>query len=469
MALKPQYEHIHDWEFYGSNLMTEYTQSVEEGLDLSAYTDLFTAVSRLPKGEEKKPFADLLFHAVQNAAMRADFPYNEPSDLAAIQALRRPHGYKKKAGAPPADRVHGAWLGRVCGCMLGKTVEGIRTDELLPFLKDTGNYPMTRYIMKSDVTEEIDGKYKFDFIGAKGRKTYPDVIKFAPIDDDTNYVVLAQLLIKKFGRDFEPRHMAEMWIRSQSKNAYCTAERVAFRNFINGYRPPYSAVYKNPYREWIGAQIRGDYFGYINPGNPELAAEMAWRDASISHVKNGIYGEMFAAQVAKYIDSLTQVETGPIKITSMTYTGDANHTEDYLLNSASAVMGQFNSGMSIDECTKYAQELGLNSFYHARNIVNHSKLPDTYSMDISAFSFGDVSGIVVPYEMFDTSGMQIKDGTPFAKTFIVGYAYPGYQGYIPTQLAWENGGYEVETSNYGPGNAEKLVDAYLGMLNELKG
>lgn len=181
------------------------------------------------------------------------------------------------------------------------------------------------------------------------------------------------------------------------------------------------------------------------------------------------YGEMFAAQVAKYIDSLTQVETGPIKITSMTYTGDANHTEDYLLNSASAVMGQFNSGMSIDECTKYAQELGLNSFYHARNIVNHAKLPNTYSMDISAFSFGDVSGIVVPYEMFDTSGMQIKEGTPFAKTFIVGYAYPGYQGYIPTQLAWENGGYEVETSNYGPGNAEKLVDAYLGMLNELKG
>ncbi len=115
MSLKPQYETIHDWEFYASNLPTEYVQSTEEGLDLSAYEDLFTAVARLPKGEEKKAFGDLLFRAVQKAATRADYPYNEPSDLAAIRALCRPHTYTKKAGAPLADRVHGAWLGRVCG------------------------------------------------------------------------------------------------------------------------------------------------------------------------------------------------------------------------------------------------------------------------------------------------------------------------------------------------------------------
>ena len=185
-------------------------------------------------------------------------------------------------------------------------------------------------------------------------------------------------------------------------------------------------------------------------------------------IKRTEYGDKFADFVAMGYDSMTKVQTGPIKIATMNYVGDANHSMDHLLNEGLMVMDKFNSGVSISDCTAYAQEIGLNSFYHARNIVGKAKLGATYDMNISAFSFGDVAGIVVPYEMFDTSGMAIKDQSPFAKTFIAGYSYPGYQGYMPTELAWQNGGYEVETSNYGPGNAEKLVEAYLGLLSEMK-
>ena len=144
---------------------------------------------------------------------------------------------------------------------------------------------MHRYICRPDI------KYKSTI----RTSCLADEMKFAPWDDDTNYVVLAQILIEKYGRDFTPRNVMELWVERQPMPSYYTAEKVALLNFTRGYLPPYSAMYQNPYREWIGAQIRGDYFGYISPGDPEKAAEMAWKDASISHVKNGIYGEMFVS------------------------------------------------------------------------------------------------------------------------------------------------------------------------------
>lgn len=287
----PNYERLPDWELYSSSLMEEYTQSIDEGLDIAGYKALFQCVSLLPKGETKEKLGDVLFDIVLHAGQRPDYPYREPSDLASIQCLRKP--YKQFDNKTPVSekQLLGAWFGRVAGCMLGKTVEGIRTDESIPFLKETNNYPLRRYIRKADVDRVDVSKYKYPLTS----RPFADTMEGMPADDDTNYTVLAQEIIEEYGREFAPLEVAQAWLKYQPKDSYCTAERVAFCNFIKGYHPPHSAVRKNAYREWIGAQIRTDYYGYINPGQPELAAEMAWRDASISHVKNGIYGAMFVS------------------------------------------------------------------------------------------------------------------------------------------------------------------------------
>lgn len=291
-ALKPKYANIHDWESYSSGIVTEYTQSLEEGLDISKYADLFGAVSRLPKGEIKKKLADVIFEIIQNADTVSGYKYVEPSDLEGIRAQRG-----ESVTLPPLDtknlenKIAGAWIGRICGCFLGKPFEGMYSEELTALLKETNNYPLSRYILHSDVSEELQNRYTFRFIN----RPFPDTVTGMPVDDDTNYTVLGQYIIEKYGKDFTPYDVSRAWLDKQPKMAYCTAERVAFCNFVKGYEPPQSALYKNPYREWIGAQIRADYFGYINPANPEKAAEMAWRDASISHIKNGIYGEMWVA------------------------------------------------------------------------------------------------------------------------------------------------------------------------------
>lgn len=341
--LKPQYKNIHDWEFYSSNLMTEYQQSIEEGLDIEAYKEVFHSVSMLPKGEIKKRFGDILFDIVASAKTKEGYSYVEPSDLEQIQMMRRGDDEKYSYDKNKInDKIYGAWLGRICGCMLGKSVEGVRTNDLVPFLKGTKNYPMYRYIYRSDLQNVDLTKYKFNFAG----RVYADEIDGMPIDDDTNYVVLAQKIIEKYGREFTSYDVSRAWLAYQGKDAYCTAERVAFCNFVKGYEPPQSAIYKNPYREWIGAQIRGDYFGYINPGDPKLAAEMAWRDASISHVKNGIYGEMFAA--AMIAVAATTNDTEKIITLGLAETPQTSR----LYENVMSILDSYKSGVSAQDCFK---------------------------------------------------------------------------------------------------------------------
>ena len=340
-SIKPQYENIHNWEFYSSNLLTEYRQSFEEGLDIERYKDVFSSASMLPAGEIKKKLGDVLFEVVASADRRKDYPYVEPSELEKIKSLRKKDGFSGEYNFGDLEnKIHGAWMGRVCGCMLGKTVEGIQTNELIPFLKESNNYPMQRYIYKSDINNDVITKYNYGFAG----RCYADEIDGMPVDDDTNYVVLAQEIIDKYGRDFTPFDVSRAWMTYQGKDAYCTAERVAFCNFVKGYAPPESAIRKNPYREWIGAQIRGDYFGYINPADPELAAEMAWRDASISHVKNGIYGEMLVAAmlaVAATTDNIETIILGGL--------AEIPHTSR-LYEDIMAVYRTFKDGASQKEC-----------------------------------------------------------------------------------------------------------------------
>ena len=340
-TLKPNYANIPEAEAYCSNLLTEYQQSVEEGLDLSVYADVFAAVARLPKNEIKKKLGDILFDVICNAKTTENYTYIEPSTLEEIKNLRKSSPSLAFFNVEQFDKkIHGAWMGRICGCLLGKTLEGIRTDELIPFLKETGNYPMHRYVLYSDLNDNILNKYRFRF----ANRCYADRVDGMPADDDTNYVVMAQQIIEKYGRDFTPYDVSRAWLTMQSKDAYFTAERVAFCNFVKGFEPPESAKYKNPYREWIGAQIRGDYFGYINPGNPETAAEMAFRDASISHVKNGIYGEMFVASmlsVAACTDNIKEIIQGGLA--QIPYTSR-------LYESINKVLTDFENGVSSKDC-----------------------------------------------------------------------------------------------------------------------
>jgi len=91
----------------------------------------------------------------------------------------------------------------------------------------------------------------------------------------------------------------------------------------------------------------------------------------------------------------------------------------------------------------------------------------TLDLAIFAFSIGEVAFVTAPYEMFDTNGREIKDGSPFETTFVVTCANFAHS-YIPSAIAYEYGGkYEIGISKFQQGTAELLVKEYLSMLNQL--
>jgi len=284
----------HTWLYVGAgDLEIEWAQSEQEGKDLKPLADEFERLRKLDLDDPaNQAEAQALLDRTAKLPERADYPYVEPSGLDRIREERRP--------APEllafdlsrdqlADKIHGAWLGRACGCLLGKPVEGWRRPRMWGYLRDSGRWPLADYFT-ARVPDAVAEKYNLS-----ERSCYIEDVHCMVEDDDMNYTTIGLALMKRRGYDFTPSDVANFWLENVPILHTCTAERVAYRNFTLQMSPPESASYRNPYREWIGAQIRADFFGYAAPGAPALAADLAWRDGCISHVGNGIYGEMWVA------------------------------------------------------------------------------------------------------------------------------------------------------------------------------
>ncbi len=287
------------WMKYAPVMMTEWRQMMEEGKDVEHFRELCAQTQILSENKDCEDMAAALYRLMEQAPVRAAYRYHEPSSYQEIrQAAKgaaKSDWREKLEEADLKDRITGAWVGRISGCLLGKPLEGLRKDRIAEILTDSGNDPLERYIDSRQMTPEVAEKADQDPY-APWRKLWIDRIgEAAPADDDTNYTVLALKLLEEYGPDFSSNDVLEAWLTWLPLFATCTAERTAYRNAAAGMYAPCTAVCRNPYREWIGAQIRGDFFGYINPGDPEQAARMAFQDGAVSHTKNGIYGEMFVA------------------------------------------------------------------------------------------------------------------------------------------------------------------------------
>lgn len=305
------------WAHTKELVQEEFRQSLEEGKDRGAVESLRRDWEAA--GDDEKALAGI--HARLLALpTRADFPFREPSDLAGILGLRSTGQRRWPLVLEEAvlfDKLHGAWLGRCAGCALGKPAESLMVQPGQNLTDNTwerqkryltaispDEWPLRDYFPEHSPAEKETGSLLW------GPGSVRERIAFMESDDDIRYTVIGQKILTEHGCAFRSSDVAGEWLNLGYRH-FCTAETQAYRNLVirgDAFRNParhpdldatadwdWLVHHLNPYREWIGAQIRVDSYGYAAPGNPELAAEFAWRDARISHVKNGIYGAMFCA------------------------------------------------------------------------------------------------------------------------------------------------------------------------------
>ena len=253
---------------------------------------------------------DPLYEALMVLEPDAALAAAEPNDLDAIRALR-PAGRRDLGWHPTegelVDRLHGAWLGRAAGCALGKPVEGMGMSShhglpagrsrIKTYLTNRAAWPLTDFIPQSDAG---DGLRVNCPLSCRERIAYMEA------DDDIHYTLVGLGVLEDYGPDFTWNQVAWYWSSHLPFATICTAETQALLNFWHrtsrlsssgrgvagtdaalgqnlATTPAFTRHHRNPYREWIGAQIRSDGWAMACAGKPELAAEFAHRDACWTH------------------------------------------------------------------------------------------------------------------------------------------------------------------------------------------
>ena len=268
-------------------LSAELVQRGEEGCDIGHFVDHF---ERFPIETLEESEIHKYLLQISELPTREDFMFDEPSDLESIRTARPDsHPVPATNDGEYGDRLRGAWLGRCAGCCLGKPVELWARAEIRSLLDGAGIEDLREYLPYLDPSPAGRAYHRSAMSATRGH------IDGMPRDDDIDYMILALNVLEAHGPDVSTSDFGLAWLDSLPINKVFTAERAAYLNMMKGVPIRDVPHFENPYREWIGAQIRADVLGYVLPGRPESAAELAFRDASISHVKNGIYGEMWAA------------------------------------------------------------------------------------------------------------------------------------------------------------------------------
>lgn len=129
----------------------------------------------------------------------------------------------------------------------------------------------------------------------------------------------------------------------------------------------------------------------------------------------------------------------------------------------------------VAEARKLLAETKDDSGANFMKLVRSSRILDIaareghpHRVEVQVIALGhDAAWVALPGEVFVELGLAIKKRSPFPHTFIVELANENI-GYIPDRRSYAEGNYEPESARCAAGSGERLVQAAVKLLAELK-
>jgi len=219
-------------------------------------------------------------------------------------------------------------------------------------------------------------------------------------------------------------------------------------------------------RTYFESQVKDCRFMYFLGASGDIAAESLIPEDNVTKDYKEQGNALGKAAVAIYNDKLVSLSAGPVEYTAMEYVAEVDHSEDSKVVYASDIKAVWAETNDFNRCVKMGEPYGINSPYHATGIINKAGMGETGTLDIYAFSVGELAFVAAPYEMFCENGLYIKENSPFKNTVVMSMANDSHN-YISAAAGYDYNCYEANTCRYVKGTGELLAEAFVNMLNQL--
>ena len=199
-------------------------------------------------------------------------------------------------------------------------------------------------------------------------------------------------------------------------------------------------------------------------GNLNPKSRNKWENRTLDYME---YGGFLAGYLNEIYDSMEESKNVKIRAITEEFTYASNIFPKELIEPAKAVIEEWKKqGMNNRLAQEFAETVGLSSVFHARRVLASQESPAEYTVNINAYTLGEIGWTSCPNEMFDDIGVEIRAASPFRMTITQGYT-DGVAGYLPYRAAYEYGCYEACTTRFAKGAAEAMRDQLVGMLKKL--